>query len=158
MTGHRFIDLDALIIDRMGMPITEIFSEYGEEYFRKIERECLLEKLKKDGFVMALGGGAISDPDVINKVKSSGFLIFLRLSIPQLVERLSRNRRRPLLLDEYGEMKSKDELTTLIQDLYKKRMPQYLQADYIVDIPENYSAGQSARLVFETLEKETPRD
>ncbi len=154
LSSHLFIDLDSLIIERMRMSVPEIFSRYGEEHFRNIERECLLEKLEDHDIVMALGGGTISDPAVIKKIKASGYLIFLRPTIAQLVNRLSRNRRRPLLLNEDGSMKSKEELTELVQRLYEKRMSQYLQADYIIDIPDGYSADQSAQLVFKTVEKE----
>jgi len=158
LCGYEFFDLDALIVERMGMPITRIFSLFGEERFRQIEKECLLDKLNEHAIVLALGGGTISDPNIVKQIKTSGYLIFLRLSIPQLVERLSRNRRRPLLLNEDGSMKSKKELTALVSNLYEKRMSQYLQADYIVDIPDGFSADQSARLVFRTVEKELQRD
>ncbi len=158
LSDYEFFDLDALIVERMRMPITRIFSRFGEERFRQLERDCLFEKLDEHTIVMALGGGTIYDPDIVKRIKTSGYLIFLRLSIQQLVIRLSRNRRRPLLLNEDGNMKSKEELTALITNLYEKRMPQYLQADYIVDIPEGFSADQSAQLVFKTVEKELQRD
>ena len=157
LTGRQFMDLDSLIVERMGMSIPEIFSGLGEEYFRQIERECLLNELDGHTVVMALGGGSISDPAIIEKIKASGYLIFLRLEIPQLVERLSRNRKRPLLLNKDGSKKSKEELTVLVRDLYEKRMSQYLQADYVIDIPDGYSADQSAQLVFKTVEKELQR-
>ncbi|HKI46856.1 MAG TPA: shikimate kinase [Balneolales bacterium] len=157
LSNYQFIDLDSLVVERMRMSIPEIFSRYGEEQFRKIERECLVEKLEDHGIVMALGGGTISDPALINKIKASGYLIFLRPTTAQLVNRLSRNRKRPLLLNDDGSMKSKEELTELVKRLYEKRMPQYLQADYIVDIPDGNSADQSAQLVFKTVEKELQR-
>ena len=157
LSNHRFIDLDNLIVERMRMSIPEIFSRFGEEHFRTIERECLLEKLEDHDIIMALGGGTISDPAAISKIKASGYLIFLRPTIAQLVNRLSRNRKRPLLLNEDGSMKSKEELTELVKRLYEKRMSQYLQADYVIDIPDGYSADQSAQLVFKMVEKELQR-
>jgi len=158
LSHRRFFDLDALIVKRMNMPITEIFAKFGEDYFRNLERECLQDQLAGQGIVMALGGGTLADREVVAKIKDVGNLIFLRLSVPQLAERLSRNRKRPLLLNDDGSMKTKEELVSLIKKLYERRMPQYLQADYIVDIPEGYSADQSARLVYKTVEKELQRD
>lgn len=158
LINHEFIDLDSVIVKRMNMSIPEIFARYGEEYFRRIEAESLIGKLDEHNIVMALGGGTISDPSVIEKIKTSGYLIFLRPTIRQLVNRLSRNRKRPLLLNEDGSMKSKEELTELVKGLYEKRMSQYLQADYVIDIPDGSSANQSAQLVLKTVEKELQSD
>ncbi len=158
MIGKTFYDLDSVIVEKTKRQITEIFSTFGEAWFRKVERECLLEKLEENKMVMALGGGVLRDQEIIDEIKTHGRLIFLRLTVPHLVARLSRNRRRPLLLNADGTLKSREELTALVRDLYHRRMPQYEQADYIVDIPEDFTPDESARLVLQAVNKEMQRD
>lgn len=56
--NKKFIDLDDYIQEKVGKTPSEIITENGEEYFRKIESECLEEVSKLSGLVIALGGGA----------------------------------------------------------------------------------------------------
>ncbi|MEE8184806.1 MAG: shikimate kinase [Thermodesulfobacteriota bacterium] len=55
--GIDFIDTDKIIADRVKRPINEIFSRYGESYFREIEKTVIKEVSSKSNLVIATGGG-----------------------------------------------------------------------------------------------------
>src|SRR5262249_43043934 len=60
----RSHELDALVEEAGGLPLSELFAVHGEAYYRRVERECLLRLLRGgDGFVVAAGGGVVTDPE-----------------------------------------------------------------------------------------------
>src|SRR5512145_2584761 len=60
---RRFVDLDRSIEKTAGMKVKEIFAVKGEPYFRELEKQTLSDILKKDGQVIATGGGVVTDDD-----------------------------------------------------------------------------------------------
>ena len=60
--GWKLVDTDADIENRLGTTVPEIFASKGEQFFRQIEREMLLEVLSTDNAVIATGGAAVVDP------------------------------------------------------------------------------------------------
>ncbi|MGI9652980.1 shikimate kinase [Chryseobacterium sp. RLHN22] len=97
--NFKLIDLDKEISWRNKLTIPEIFEKKGEIYFRKLERETLEEILAtRENIVLSLGGGTpvyYNNMEIINHNSKS---IFLRASIPTLVERLSKQKeKRPLI-------------------------------------------------------------
>ena len=96
----KFIDLDKEIVVREGMAIVDIFNTKGEEYFRELERKCLLDQIKlKKGFVLATGGGAPCFFDNMDQMNKYGVTIFLNISVDDLFNKLSKKgiQKRPLL-------------------------------------------------------------
>ena len=96
----EFLDLDDYIERSQGMSIQEIFDKRGELYFRKKEYEYLQEILEqKDDFVLSTGGGTPcygKNMDAI--LKETKNAIYLKVSIHELVERLSKEKEeRPLI-------------------------------------------------------------
>ncbi len=71
-----FIDTDEEITKKFG-PISELFENHGEEYFRKCEREIILQVAKTSEVVIATGGGVVMDPDNIKFLEASGEIICL---------------------------------------------------------------------------------
>ena len=59
--NQEFVDSDAVIEHRVGKSCSEIFAEFGEEYFRELEAEVIAEALRQPG-ILALGGGAVTNP------------------------------------------------------------------------------------------------
>ena len=60
-TGWDAYDLDALIVQRAGCSIAEIFRDKGEAWFRQLETSCLEEMIARyegSDLILALGGGA----------------------------------------------------------------------------------------------------
>ena len=96
-----FTDLDHLIERKEGKTISEIFSENGEVYFRKIETKYLKEFINThDSFVLSLGGGTPCYGNNMKEIANDKDIIsfYLQASVQTLCQRLSNNRsKRPLL-------------------------------------------------------------
>ncbi len=95
--GWRFVDLDAVIEAGEGTSIREVFTRHGEGYFREREKAALGEVLDGSGQVIALGGGAVVDPDNRRLLKERSLLIWLRVSPPTVLRRTVGDGDRPLL-------------------------------------------------------------
>jgi shikimate kinase len=96
--GLQLIDSDRVIEEREGRSISEIFLSDGEEGFRNIEKEVVLEILSADNSIIALGGGSILDVDVQKRLGSFERVIFLDVSISNAAPRVGFNKERPLLM------------------------------------------------------------
>lgn len=76
-TGKTFIDTDALIVEKAGKPIPEIFHELGENGFRRIEAEVIEEIATLGGCIIATGGGAVLNPENILNLKANGRIYYI---------------------------------------------------------------------------------
>jgi shikimate kinase len=94
---RRFVDLDRSIEKTVGMKVKEIFAVKGEPYFRQLEKQILSEILKKDGQVIATGGGVVTDDDNLALLRGKTTLICLTSSIDTLLTRAGNGVKRPLL-------------------------------------------------------------
>lgn len=84
--GRTFFDLDDEIVKAQGRPITDIFAEGGESFFRDVESEVLRKALAhRSGAVIATGGGAILREENVRLLKQNGRLYFLDRPIEQLM-------------------------------------------------------------------------
>ena len=92
------VDTDRVIEDRQGRSISEIFLSEGEDGFRAIEKEVVLETLKQDNCIIALGGGSILDSEVQNVLSQCPEVIVLDVSISNAAPRVGFNKERPLLM------------------------------------------------------------
>jgi shikimate kinase len=125
--GYDFFDLD-VEIENKGMCISEIFKQKGEEYFRKTERDILLETANLTKTVIACGGGTPCFFDNMDWMNKQGITIFLNPPLEKLMERLKLKKgKRPLLID-----KNEQEIENYTNQLLKSRMEFYLKADYVV--------------------------
>lgn len=92
-----FIDLDREIESHTGVDISTIFEIEGEAGFRLREATLLQECSGQDCIVLATGGGAILDAYSRQCLRQRGFVLWLQASADQQLQRLSRDRKRPLL-------------------------------------------------------------
>ncbi len=93
-----FTDVDHLVEKESGMSIPEIFRRYGEEEFRRRERQVLEGVLQPGREVVALGGGALLDAESRARVQAAGRVICLTAGLPALLERVMKTAAaRPLL-------------------------------------------------------------
>jgi shikimate kinase len=91
-----FRDVDAVIVERSGKPIAEIFTDDGEAAFRTLEEQVTAELLQLPG-VLSLGGGAVLSP--ATRVALRGHrVVWLRIGLSQSVKRVGLDTARPLLL------------------------------------------------------------
>ncbi len=97
--NFKLIDLDKEISQRKKLSIPEIFKNYGEIYFRKLEKEVLEELLATEkNVVLSLGGGTPAYYNNMETINHSSKSIFLRASIATLAGRLSKQKeKRPLI-------------------------------------------------------------
>lgn len=93
--GRKFYDTDALIVERSGMGVAEIFDKHGEDEFRRIEREVVSDIAKESGVVIATGGGTSLYPTNMKKLRLNGHIYLLDRS-PDL---LTPTFDRPLARD-----------------------------------------------------------
>lgn len=98
-----FVDADRDIELRTGAAVGTIFECEGEAGFRARERAVLAELLRNDGQVISTGGGAILDADNRTRMRERGFVVYLRVSVDSQLQRLARDRTRPLLQREDRE-------------------------------------------------------
>ncbi len=134
--GWHFYDLDKVLEKKENMSVVEIFEKKGEEYFRRMERETLAELSQNDNIVIALGGGTISNEANLQLIKSSGLLVYLKVSPDVLYKRLKNKIDRPLFKDLVLGEKSEEEFVGRIKELLEKREGKYMQADLEINTDE----------------------
>jgi shikimate kinase / 3-dehydroquinate synthase len=97
--GYAFVDTDALIQERMGKTIPEIFEERGEAAFRRLEAELALELANRQGLVISTGGRLMLDPDNAAALTRTGRVFCLVATPEEILARVTRDAgtERPLL-------------------------------------------------------------
>ena len=124
-----FVDLDLSIESAAGSSVASLFARRGEAAFRKLERKALLRAAKRQGVVVALGGGTLLDPRH-RAVVAKGLLVNLSCSRAELVRRLRPARAsRPLLAG--------GSLSARIGKLLSERRDAYGVADFTVSTTVN---------------------
>lgn len=122
--GVDLRDTDEDIEAAEGRPITEIFVDSGEPYFRAREREAVLAALADHEGVLALGGGSVMDDDVLVALKGHR-VFFLKVGMADAAKRVGLGQGRPMLL---GNVRSR------MKTLLDERLPRYLDvADVVVE-------------------------
>ncbi len=100
--GRPFVDLDAVIVRRTGMPIARIFGELGESRFRELEREAMLEQLRAAPAVLAPGGGWAAQPGNLVAARSGALVVWLTAAPEVTLRRAEQGVTRPLLAGGNG--------------------------------------------------------
>ncbi|MBI3928910.1 MAG: shikimate kinase [Armatimonadetes bacterium] len=95
--GRKFVDVDLELERRLGMTVNQVFELHGEPYFRNREKELAMELAGVTRRVVATGGGTILDPEIYEAFQRTGLLICLYTERDNLVSRLKRTDKRPLL-------------------------------------------------------------
>ena len=113
-----FVDMDALLVQRLEMPISAYFARFGEERFRQQESLLLQELLEQEIPVIATGGGIVLRSENRELLKKNPCNIYLRIDFERLYQRLATDlaTKRPLFLAN-----KQDEFRAL----YEQRLPLY---------------------------------
>ena len=122
-----FVDMDALLEDRLGMPIARFFEEKGEAAFRQVESKVLADLLKTDQ-VISTGGGVVISPRNRALLKQNPDNIYLKADFEILYQRISadKDNQRPLFLKN-----SKEDLAAI----FKERQVWYEEvASRVIDV------------------------
>ncbi len=131
--GFVFVDTDLVIEDDQKTTITEIFSSFGEQYFREVETRVIRRVLENEGQVISTGGGAVIRDENRQAFKENGVTICLTARPEVIYDRIRHETHRPLLQvpDPLGR----------IRELLAVRSPFYHQADFIVDTSDQTVEG-----------------
>lgn len=95
--GMDVAEMDQIIAEREGMAISDIFSIYGEEYFRNLETNLLRELQSRKNTVISCGGGAALREENIVEMKKNGRVVFLTVTPETVYERVKDSDERPIL-------------------------------------------------------------
>ena len=120
--SYNFVDIDRTIESREGSTINLIFKNKSESYFRKLENEISLEKLKKKNTVISLGGGAFLNKSIRREVKNTSVSFWLDVDVSEIIKRLKKTKKRPLLYNK--------NLNVTVNKIYLERKKTYSEADY----------------------------
>ena len=101
-TGKEVWDTDEYIESLHGK-ISDIFAEFGEEHFRKLETEAVREICKNDNCYISTGGGCVMREENVRLFKESGTIVYLKAGIGTLLKRLEDDNSRPLLVGNKEE-------------------------------------------------------
>ena len=95
--GLAFVDSDREVEAHTGARVATIFDCEGEAGFRARERASLATLLAGEGLVVATGGGAVLDAGTRALLRTRGFVVHLHVGIEEQLQRLARDRTRPLI-------------------------------------------------------------
>ena len=137
--GYTFLDSDLVIQQKYGKLLHELIREHGVEGFWKIEND-VNAGLTCDKTVIATGGSAIYGAEAMEHLRSIGTVVYLRLTLSQIEERLGDLTERGVTLREGQDLKA----------LYEERTPLYEKyAHVIIDCD-----GQKVRELVTRIERE----
>ena len=105
----KFYDSDLIIEKKAKMKIFQIFEKKGETVFRNLEKEIILNLLKKNNTVISFGGGAFLNKIIRKNAQKRGLTIWLKQDPKVLIDRIKKNNRRPI-----ASRLSENELKNLI--------------------------------------------
>jgi len=139
--GWPFLDLDEEVERRAAASVRELFAREGEAAFRRREREVLLESFERDPLVVAVGGGTLAEPAVLEAARARGAVVFLHPAFETLARRIGPlgKTERPLFRDEASALA-----------LYRERLAGYRRADRTLEIGAQETPAEIvARILLE---------
>ncbi len=145
--GYDFIDTDELIEKKTLMKISDIFENFGETYFRKIESALVDEVSRLDRKVISTGGGVVLKKENMNVLSKNGAIINLSALAETIYSRLKGKNDRPLLIkaDVPGEIKK----------LLEIRKEYYDRCDLSL-ATDNLSVDETVQKILEYLKQVIP--
>lgn len=135
ITGKAFIDTDEMIKTEQNTEISDIFSRFGEEHFRRLETEAVKRASQNNGIIIATGGGAVLKEENVDSLKSNGKIFFLNRPLDNIVP----TDDRPL-------SNSREQL----EKRFSERYPVY-KATCDEEILSLGAADETARLILEKM-------
>jgi len=136
--GLPFVDSDALVEQRLGRPIREVFAVEGEAFFREHEHAAIAEVLGGPDVVLSVGGGALGDPRTRELLRASD-VVHLHVGYAESMARVRSDAGRPML--------QRPDL----EDLYAARLDVYAAAAAITVETDGRTSGAVADEVLAQL-------
>jgi len=127
----NFADTDKIVEEQEGASVPDLFRQKGEDYFREAEARALRTVSGRSRTVVACGGGTPCSADNLEVMRSTGVIVYLKLPVEELAQRLQKSATvRPLLLGT-----GKNEMTSRVQELLESRTVWYEKADLVIEGP-----------------------
>jgi|TARA_B110000967_G_scaffold204075_1_gene245919 shikimate kinase len=120
----KFVDIDNVIENEVGMKISNIFAKKGEVYFRNLEEKITLKILRNTNIVVSLGGGGFINEKIRNQVLTNHFSFWLNWNSEILLSRIKSSKKRPLAQNSTNQE---------IMKLIKKRSKIYSKAEFKIN-------------------------
>ena len=141
--GYPLVDMDQVIEQRAGKPITAIFADEGEAAFREME-SALLRELAADHTarrIISTGGGVVGREENRVLLRQLGYVVWLDAPLEVILERTGRNRQRPLL--------HTDDPAARISALLAERLPLYQESAHLKLDTAGLNSGELATGILE---------
>lgn len=136
------VEMDQMIVEEQGMPISEIFDTYGEAYFRDLESNTLIALQKQKQVIVSCGGGVVMRDENLEHMKKNGRIVLLTAEPETIFERVKDSNERPILNDNMN--------VEFIRGLLEKRKPRYEAA---ADITVATDGKDAAEICGEIISK-----
>ena len=137
--NYTFVDLDERIVHTEGMPISDIFTLKGEEYFRKLESSLLKATSAEDNIVVATGGGAPCFYDNMEQINQMGISLLLQIPLAQLAKRVDPGKNKTQIRPLFAG-KNEAQIVDTLEAMWQKRSPFYQQAHIHLSARETKAA------------------
>ena len=145
MTGAEQMEMDQEIVEEQGMAITDIFANYGEEYFRNLETELIRSMKDREPMVVSCGGGAVLREENVELMKSCGKIVLLTATPESIFDHVKHSTDRPVL---NGNMN-----VEYIAELMEKRRAKYEAAADLTISTEMKNAREICEEILEKIER-----
>lgn len=139
----ELIEMDERIVEEQGMSINEIFEKKGEDGFRDIESQLVIDIGASRNSIVSCGGGVVIRPQNVENMKKSGKIIFLTATPQTILERVKNGKERPLL---NGHMN-----VEYISELMEKRRQFYEDASDVKVATDNKTVGEICTEIIQIL-------
>lgn len=145
MFGMETVEMDEIIAEREGMSISDIFAVYGEEYFRNLETNLLVELQGKNNMIISCGGGTPLRENNVAEMKKNGRVVLLTAKPETIYTRIKDSHTRPLLESHKN--------ICFISDLMEERKRKYeAAADVVIETDGKDKLQISEEIVQKLLE------
>ena len=147
ISGRKFIEMDEIIEKKTELSIKEIFAIHGEQYFRQLEKNLLLEicqNSQNSNAIISCGGGVFTNEENISQIASCGISIFLNVNSRILEQRLKNDLQRPLINAQQS-----------ITKILAERIPFYTQAHFMVDL-HSHNLEENTSKTLDEIYKHLP--
>lgn len=142
-------DLDALIVESVGMPIPQYFAEAGEAAFRQIEAVEFDRILPSDHRILSIGGGALRSVEQVDSLKTDNLMVWIDVPLDTVFDRVIGDPRRPLANAGPDPDTSKAALTAL----FERRRPLYERAQLHFRPQTEWTPDESAHRLTDLIRR-----
>ena len=141
------VEMDQLIAEREGRSIPEIFEVHGEEYFRDLETNLLIEMQERKNVVISCGGGTPLRERNVKEMRKNGCVVLLTASPESILERVKNSHDRPLIENNKN--------VAFLSEMMEKRREKYeAAADIIIQTDGKTKLEICEELIDKMLESD----